>query len=186
MLRRIIRLLLVHIGTVLFMAQPFLVRRSLVHPVRELLLMAELLDVMGRLDLLRLAVFMLWVLLGRPLVRIQLVRLLLRLALLAEPAKQAMPALTVVLAGPVCIGQARAKPVGVVLMVAELSLLVQRHLRCLTVSMIRIVVMHTRRAQLVPVLRLVAYMPLLRQVLRVLFGIRVFRLVRMDVRVLAA
>ena len=59
MLRRIIRLLLVHIGTVLFMAQPFLVRRSLVHPVRELLLMAELLDVMGRLDLLRLAVFML-------------------------------------------------------------------------------------------------------------------------------
>ena len=58
MLRRIIRLLPVHIGTVLFMAQLFLVRRSLVHPVRELLLMAELLDVMGRLDLLRLAVFM--------------------------------------------------------------------------------------------------------------------------------
>ena len=113
-------------------------------------------------------------------------RLLLRLALLAEPAKQAVLALTVVPAGPVCIGQARVKPVGVVPMFAELLLLVQRHLRCLTVSMIRIVVMHTRRAQLVPVLRLVAYMPLLRQVLRVLFGIRVFRLVRMDVRVLAA
>lgn len=40
------------------MAQLFLVRWPLVHPVRELLLMAELLDVMGRLDLLRLAVFM--------------------------------------------------------------------------------------------------------------------------------
>lgn len=186
MLHRIIRLLPVHIGMALFMAQLFLARRPLVRPVRELLLMAEPLDVMGRLDLLRPAVLMLWVLLSRPLVRIQLVRFLLRLALLAEPAKQAMPALTVVLAGPVCIGQARVKPVGVVLMVAELSLLVQRHLRCLTVSMIRIVVMHTRRAQLVPVLRLVAYMPLLRQVLRVLFGIRAFRLVRMDVRVLAA
>ena len=123
MLRRIIRLLPVHIGMALFMAQLFLVRCPLVHPVRELPLMAERLDVMGRLDRLRLAVLMLWVLLSRPLVRIQLARLLLRLALPAEPAKQAMPALTVVLAGPVCIGQARAKPVGVVLMVAEMLLL---------------------------------------------------------------
>ena len=167
------------------MAQPFLVSRSLVHPVRELLLMAELLDVMGRLDLLRPAVFMLWVLLSRPLVRIQLVPLLLRLVFLAEPAKQAVLALTVVPAGPVCIGQARVKPVGVVLMFAEL-LLVQRHLRCLMVSMIRIVVMHTRRAQLVPVLRLVAYMPLLRQRLQALCGTRALRPVRMGVRVLAA
>ena len=186
MLRRIIRRLPAHIGMALFMAQPFLVRRSLVHPVRELLLMVELLDVMGRLDLLRPAVFMLWVLLSRPLVRIQLVRLLLRLALPAEPAKQAVLVLTVVPAGPVCIGQARVKPVGVVLMFVELLLLVQRQLRCLTVSMIRMVVIRMRRAQLVPVLRLVVYMPLLRRHLQGLCGMRALRLVRMGVRVLAA
>ena len=115
-----------------------------------------------------------------------MVRLLLRLVFLAEPAKQAVLVLTVVPAGPVCIGQARVKPVGVVLMFGVLLPLVRRHLRCLTASMIRTVVMHTRRAQLVSVLRLVAYRPLLRQVLRVLFGTRALRPVRMGVRVLAA
>lgn len=186
MLHRIIRLLPVHIGMALFMAQPFLVRWPLVHPVRELPLMAERLAVMVRLDLLKLVVFMLWVLLSRPLVRIQSVQLLLRLVFLAEPAKQAVPVLTVVPAGPVRIGQARVKPVGVALMFGVLLQLVRRHLRCPMVSMIRTVVMQARRVLLMQVLRHAVFMRLLRQVLQVLFRIRALRPVRMDVRVLAA
>lgn len=182
MLRRIIRLLPVYIGMALFMAQPFLVRWLPVHPVRELLLMAERLDVTGRLDLLKLVVFMLLVLHSLRLVRIQWEPFLLRLVLLAEPAKQVGLVPMVVPVSPVRIEQVQVKLAGMVLMFAVFMLLVR--LRRLMVSMILIV--RPKQARLVQVRRLVAYMPLLRQPLRVLFGTQALRPVRMDVRVLAA